>query len=189
MEVIIAVGIASGILFMVGLIGSQFSGVANFVNLKLQNRQNTEQIFQTITTEIRSAGPSALGAYTIESASSTALVFFSDIDRDGVIERVRYFMGTSTIEKGTIKPSGNPLTYTTSTEVIKTVVPNLVSTSSLFQYFDAAYTGSQNPMTPPIDTSRIRIIKMTVSVDINPGKSPLPELLTTTVSVRNLRSN
>lgn len=188
-ELVIGIGIAAGIMFMVGIIGSQFSGVANFVNLKLQNRQDTERVFETMTTEIRSMSPSGLGAYALESANATSVVFYSDIDRDGVMERVRYFVGTSTIEKGTIKPSGNPLVYATSTEIVKTIVPNLVSTSSVFQYFNSVATDTQNPMAQPIDVSQVRIVKISASVDVNPGQTPLPTTFTTTVNMRNLRTN
>ena len=188
-EVIIGIGISAGILFMVGTIGSQFSNVANFVNFKLQNRQNVEQVFQTIVTDVRSMGPSALGGYPIEAASPTSVTFFSDTDKNGIPERVRYFVGTSTINLGITKATGTPPTYTTSTEVVKNIVWNLVSTSTIFEYYNASYTGTQASMTVPIDLSSVRVIKIGVSVDINPGKTPLPTYFMNTVNPRNLRTN
>jgi hypothetical protein len=134
-------------------------------------------------------GPSALGGYAIESASPTSIVFFSDTDKNGVADRVRYFVGTSTINVGITKASGTPLTYATSTEVTKNIVWNLVSTSTIFEYYNASYTGTQASMTVPIDLPSIRVIKFGVSVDINPGKTPLPTYFTNTVNPRNLRTN
>lgn len=182
-------GLAAGILFMVGFVGSQLSGVANFVNLKLQNRQNIEQVFQTIVTEIRSMGPSSIGGYAINAATSTSITFFSDVDRDGIFERVRYFLGTSTLERGLVEPTGNPLVYATSTEVVSPVISSVIATSSVFEYFDSSYTGGQAAMTYPLNISAIRIVRLTLTADINPGQAPTPTVFTSTVNPRNLRTN
>lgn len=190
-EVIIFAAIMGALIFVVSSLTSNVANIENFVNQKLQSRNSLEQTFQMLVTEIRSAGPSSNGAYQIESASTSSLVFFSDIDQDGVFERVRYALGTSTIAKGFIKPSGNPLTYATSSEIIGDVMTNvIVSTStSLFSYFDSAYTGSQTAMTSPIDISKIRVVKVSVYVDVNPGKAPKAAFFSDTITIRNSRSN
>ncbi|RJP44988.1 hypothetical protein C4587_01195 [Candidatus Parcubacteria bacterium] len=188
-ELIVAIGISAGVIFMVGALSNNLSQVANFVNLKLQNRQNIDLVFEGIARELRSAGPSSLGAYAIASASSTLLSFYSDLDKDGLFERVRYFVGTSTIEKGVIKPSGNPLAYATSSEIVVPVLVNVLSSSSAFRYFDDAYTGTQAPMPDPVDVLRIRLIEISATVDINPGQTPTPTVFSRTVNVRNLRTN
>lgn len=188
-ELVIGIGIAAAITFMVGSIGSQFSGIANFMNTKLQNEGNIDQVLGTMVADIRSMGPSGLGSYAIDAASSTSLTFFSDVDKDGIFEQVRYFLATSTINKGVIKPAGNPLVYATSTETVNAVISNVVSTSTVFQYFDSDYTGTQNPMATPLNISEIRVVKVTLFVDVNPGKTPLPSFFTRTINVRNLRTN
>jgi len=189
MEFVVAMGIGAGIIFMVGALSGQFSGIANFVNLKLQSRQGSDHVFETMAREIRSMGPSSLGAYPIEAASSTSFIFFSDIDGDGLMERVRYFRATTTLEKGVIKPSGNPLVYATSTETTRVVVSDLIGSGGVFEYFDSAYTGTQSPMAPPVDAQAIRIVRASLSSDINPGSGPLPAFFSVTVNLRNLRSN
>lgn len=44
--------------------------------------------------EIRMAKPGEDGSYPIEKAEDKEFIFYSDIDGDGNIERVRYFLGT-----------------------------------------------------------------------------------------------
>lgn len=44
--------------------------------------------------EIRSAEPSEIGAYPIEKADDKQFIFYSDVDGDGVAERVRYYLGS-----------------------------------------------------------------------------------------------
>lgn len=49
---------------------------------------------ETMVREIREAKEAGDGSYLIEKADDKEFVFYSDIDDDGKIERVRYFLGT-----------------------------------------------------------------------------------------------
>lgn len=50
---------------------------------------------ETMVKEIREAKEGEDGSYPIEKAEDKEFIFFSDIDDDGEIERVRYFLGTA----------------------------------------------------------------------------------------------
>jgi len=50
---------------------------------------------RTMVREIREARSGDDGSYPIELANEKEFVFFSDIDKDGETERVRYFLGSS----------------------------------------------------------------------------------------------
>lgn len=50
---------------------------------------------ETMVKEIREARPGDDGSYPIEKADDKEFIFYSDIDKDGDIERVRYFLGTA----------------------------------------------------------------------------------------------
>jgi type II secretory pathway pseudopilin PulG len=50
---------------------------------------------ETMVKEIREARPGDDGSYPIEQAADKEFVFYSDIDKDGDVERVRYFLGTA----------------------------------------------------------------------------------------------
>lgn len=190
-EVVIFTAVGAAIIFVISSLTSNVSNLEEFIGQKLQSRNSVEQVFQTLVTEIRSAGPSANGSYPIESATTSSLVLFSDIDQDGVFERVRYTLGTSTVSRGVIEPSGNPLVYPTSTEMMKNVIGNVATSTNanFFDYLDSTYTGTQSPMVSPIDISKIRVVRVSVYVDTNPGKAPKPLLFSDTITIRNLRSN
>ena len=49
---------------------------------------------ETTVKEIREAGPGDDGSYPIVLAADKEFIFYSDIDKDGQTERVRYFLGT-----------------------------------------------------------------------------------------------
>lgn len=50
---------------------------------------------ETMVKEIREAKESDDGSYPIEKTGDKEFIFFSDIDKDGQTERVRYFLGTA----------------------------------------------------------------------------------------------
>jgi len=197
-ELVIVIGLVTIISLVVGIFSLDVARVGSFIEKSLQNQQSLEVTFQAMDSEVRSMGPSSLGAYPIESVSTTSLVFFGDIDRNGVFDRVRYFLPisatttvTSTLQKGIIVPTGNPLVYATSSEKITVVLRNVIipTSSPTFEYFDATYTGSQVAMSYPIDINKIRLIRVNVSADVNPGVTPKATFYTTTINIRNLRSN
>ena len=189
LELVIAMGLSAIILLFVGAMQDQLSRVAGFIQAELSNQQGLEEVMTTLVRETRSAGPSSIGSYPIESATSSQFVFFSDIDGDGLFERVRYTITSSTLVKGVTKPTGNPLVYATSSETARTLVTNVLAASSSFIYFDEDYTGTQSPLPAPIIVMRIRMVQVNLYADLSPSTAPQPSFFTNTITIRNLRSN
>lgn len=50
---------------------------------------------ETMVKDIREARISDTGSYPIVKAEDKEFIFYSDIDKDGAVERVRYFLGTA----------------------------------------------------------------------------------------------
>lgn len=147
------------------------------------------QAFKVITSEIRTMTPSSMGAYAIDQVGTSSITFYSNVDNDSLIEKVRYFLSGNTLKRGVIKPSGNPLTYT-GTESFKEMVHNIANaTSSIFSYYDANYDGTSAPLSAPVNPISVRLIKVNIIIDHDPVKSPPPFLITTQVSIRNLKDN
>jgi prepilin-type N-terminal cleavage/methylation domain-containing protein len=194
-EVVISLAIFSGIVLAVTGFRANLDTLRNIAYQRLQSRQDMNQTMQILVTEIRSAGPSSIGNFSIVEAATSSFIFYSDIDKDGSFERVRYFLpvtgATTTLKKGVIKPTGNPLAYVSSSETISTVAENVVPSSTLpyFQYFGTAYTGSESAMSYPVDVSQIRLVRANFFVDIRPQVAPIPIFFSETINIRNLRSN
>ena len=189
LEIIFALAIFASISLVVMNFKNNLSVVENLVSQELQSRQDVAQAFQILSTDIRSAGPSSIGAYPIADASTSSFLFYSDADRDGVFERVRYFLATSTIQRGIIKPTGNPLVYASSTETITTSVENVIvgTSTPIFSYYDSAYTGSESALSSPVDLAKIKAVKISVYVDVKPGTAPRSLFFTQTITIRNLK--
>ena len=189
LEIIFALAIFAGISLVVMSLRNSVGIMESLVSQKLQSQQDTAQALQILTTDIRSAGPSSIGAYPIDAASTSSFSFYSDIDRDGVFDRVRYFLATSTIKRGIITPVGNPLVYSTSTERITTSIANVVISTStpIFSYYDPAYTGSEQSLPIPINLSQIRAVKVSVYVGIKAASTKQTLFFTQTMVIRNLK--
>ncbi|OGY98229.1 MAG: hypothetical protein A2855_02925 [Candidatus Liptonbacteria bacterium RIFCSPHIGHO2_01_FULL_57_28] len=190
-EVLIVTGLFALVLLAVVSLRGNLDILENIIDQRLQSRSDLAQTLQIFVTELRSAGPSSVGGYPIESAASSSLIFFSDIDKDGMFERVRYSMASGTIVKGVVEPTGNPLVYVTSTEATTTVVNYVVPKAAvpMFSYYDANYTGGEDAMTSPVSVADVRIVKISIYADVDPEHSPQPVFFTNTVNIRNLRSN
>jgi prepilin-type N-terminal cleavage/methylation domain-containing protein len=191
LEVLISIAIISLLIFALASFRNNIDFLGNFITQNFKAKSDIEQSLQILTTEIRSAGPSNLGAYPIDSTSASSFSFYSDIDKDGLFERVRYFAGTSTVNKSVIKPSGNPLIYATSSEIITTAISRVVwsSSTSLFSYFDSNYTGTELPIASTTNVSIIRSIRISFYADVSTSSAPKAEYFTRFITIRNLKTN
>lgn len=147
------------------------------------------KILRPLVGEVRSASSAHNGAYALEVAEDETLVFYSDIDNDNLIERVRYFIDEGTLKKGVIEPTGSPLGYT-GNEQISWVIQDVTNgTTPLFEYFDTNYDGTTEPLAQPVTTGDVRLIKITIIIDHDPERPPEPVELTTQMTIRNLKDN
>lgn len=161
----------------------------------LTNIQEAQSIVKVMAKEIRSMSPSSNGAYPILSAGTSTVTFFADVDSDGTKEQIHYYIGTTTttrntIYRGLVKPSGLPLSYSgsESTKILATGIRNSSSTS-IFEYYNSTYTGTSSAMIYPLAITTIRLIRINLTIDSDPNKSPVLKTFTTQVNLRNLKDN
>ncbi len=160
----------------------------SFVSAGLSDANSARQTLKIITAEIRTASIADTGSYVIALANSTAFTFYSDIDDDGLKEKVRYFLNGTTLQKGVIKPSGSPLTYNPTSETISTLVSNITN-NSIFNYYDKNYDGTTAALGTPVNIPLVRLIKVTIQIDKDPNKAPNAMTFSTQISIRNLKDN
>lgn len=162
------------------------------IQSSLRSQNEARRILRPFANEVRGATRSALGAYPIELASSTTLLFFTDLDEDGHSERVRYFLEGNTFKKGVTKPTGAPLSYDLDDERIVAIVNNVVATTTpIFQYFNTNYVGASTTqaLVQPVSPALVRLVRVNITVDEDPNQPPAPFTLTTQISFRNLKDN
>jgi len=189
MEILIVMGV---LVFISVVVANFQTNVINF-NISTQNSLTAQtdgrRVVKTIVAELRNVSPSALGSYPIEAAGTSTLIFYSDADKDGQRERIRYFLNNRTLQKGVIKPSGNPVGYT-GAETVTTLVSDLANNPGpIFEYYDTSYSGTSLPLTQPVNILNVRLVKITVYIDKDPNRSPATIIFTSQVTLRNLKDN
>jgi len=135
----------------------------------------------TISKEIRGANSSEQGDYPLLQVEEQDIVFYSDVDNDDLMEKIRYFRQDDTLIKTITEPgvlydySGNPSTSTLSLYLNNQEEP-------IFSYFN-----SDNVSTDIINN--IRLININLRINVTPWRAPNDYYLETDVSFRNLKSN
>lgn len=163
---------------------------SNIFGEQLNSVDEGRKILRPLVGEVRSMSTSHTGTYAIEAAEASTLIFYSDIDDDGLIERVRYFLDEGTLKKGVTEPTGSPLTYDTDTETVAWVIQNIANNGQdVFEYFGTGYDGTTDPIAQPVPIDEVRLIKITIIIDQDPTQPPEPVELTTQMTVRNLKDN
>lgn len=189
-EIIVTMAIFSIIMGAVGFFARDTFYYNSLFSGGLTSYDEAKKVLQPIASEIRSASPSSLGSYSIEQASATSFIFFTDVNNDGLKERIRYFQSGTILKRGVISPTGSPLQYLTANEKITDVIPNLRNGGTpIFTYYDSNYNGSTNPLTQPVTNTVVRLLKITLIIDVDPNRPPAPMTVTTQVTLRNLKDN
>ena len=186
-EILISLAIFAGIAFIIGTFMKTVFDYQLLFTQQLTAQQELETTFAAMLPEVRSMVPSALGGYAIAQAATSSLTFFVDADADGIVDQMRYFLNGTTLYKGIIRPSGNPLVYTSASEIVTEVAHYVVVGAPIFTYFDVNYTGTEAAMTYPITISDIRLIRVDLTVRDPDKTSPLSSSIE--IVPRNLRTN
>ncbi len=114
------------------------------------------------------------------------MFFFANIDSDDLKERLNYFLSGNILKRGVIKPGGSPLTYNPANEVLQDLIKD-VTPATIFSYYDSTFDGTGSPLAQPVDVSKIRLVKITITVDPNGPKPPEPVTVSTEATIRSLR--
>jgi prepilin-type N-terminal cleavage/methylation domain-containing protein len=139
----------------------------------------------TTLSALREASYGDDGNYPIALAATSSVTFYSDIDSDGGIERVKVYILDATLYRVITNASGNPPVYTnagSATTTVATYVRNGTSTP-LFKYYDSNGTELSATST---NESDIASVSSTLMVDLNPNRAPNVLTMTGSATLRNL---
>ena len=104
---------------------------------ELQMQQNAKTLAEIIDHDFRKIGYD-YDSTSIFQADSERVSFFSDIDRNGSIDSVSYFLGDASEVTGTTNPKDRILYRVVNADTIKG--PSLGLTKAKFSYLDEVYT-------------------------------------------------
>jgi prepilin-type N-terminal cleavage/methylation domain-containing protein len=158
---------------------------------QLSTQNEGRKVVQDFVNDLRRANASSIGAYPLELAQSQEIVFYSNVDTDSWRERVHYFLQGTTLKRGLVKPSGNPLAYNTSTEIAVDVAHDLANGANpIFYYYDQSYDGiTTSSMSYPINISAVRMAGIKLMLEEKPNVAPAPFNIEAKTEIRNLKNN
>lgn len=154
------------------------------------NRASTE-----IINNLRKVRQADNGDYPIESGDDFDIQVYIDIDGDGVVERVHYWLDDANdrLMRGIREPStSQPPTYAAgdgSTSIVAEYIVNEAS-QPVFYYYNENYPGDivNNPLTTPVSIQNVRLVRVLLRVNIDPIRAPENINVESFVDLRNLES-
>ena len=190
-EVIIAISIFLLIIVAVGIFQVNVFSNQKAVSGSFQTSQDAQIILKTIIREIRSMSASANGSYPIVNASNNSLTFYSDTNNDNLNEEITYRLIGNIAYRVSIAPTGSPAVYNPANQSTTTLISNVrnSTSTSFFEYFDENYTGTSTALSMPVNVTAIRLIKVNLTLDIDPYRSPIPVSYSAQINLRNLKTN
>jgi len=190
-EVFISIAIFIAVIVAVGALLVNVYSNNRTVSGSFQTAQDAQVILKTMLTELRQMATAANGAYPIASAGTSSITFFSNSNNGSSTEEITYTLVGSILYRAVIQPSGSPLSYNLSGQSTSSLLTDVQNTSStpMFQYFDQNYTGTSSPLSLPINIPAIRLIKISLALDVLTNQAPAVRTYTTQVSLRNLKTN
>lgn len=193
-EIIVAVAIFSVLsVGVVALISNIFTGSNQQAGLLADTDQARKLAFR-FTGEVRNITTASTGAYALNTTADQQLIFYSNIDTDTNIERIRYYIQNGKLYRGVIEPTGNPLTYVSGNEITTAIQNNLGNgTAPLFYYYGDTYDGTPAtaiPLTQPVNVTAVRFIELNLMVLNKAGVSNANTYtITGGGAIRNLKTN
>jgi prepilin-type N-terminal cleavage/methylation domain-containing protein len=190
-EMVTVIGIISLIGVGIGMATVWGSRLWNVTQDHIKSQDQARAAFQNIVGEIREMQIADNGAYDLETADSDTLIFFSNIDTDSNREKVKYELQGGILYRWYAESDSSvPPQYPAFSDSTRTVIANnIVNTGPVFQYYDDSYTGTSAPLAEPIQLGDVRLIKLHLLIDYDPGRTPTPLELETNVTLRNLKDN
>jgi prepilin-type N-terminal cleavage/methylation domain-containing protein len=182
---LIEILVAMGIFMIVFALGADFI-TTGFRATTFQAEQETavqdaRRAMDIMTKEIRGANQSAQGSYPIANMDTDMLEFYSDVEYDEAMDKVKYFLDGTALKKVVTQPGPfSDYDQPGATTTIAQYVNN--QSEPIFTYYDGNYA-----ITDAINN--VRLVKITLKINVTPERAPNDYYVETDVHLRNLKSN
>ena len=186
LEAIVVIGIFSIISIALSLWIVDFYRVYGYTFEQAQTVMKAEKAIATMVREIREATTAQDGSYILATTTDYAFSFYSDIDRDNLVELVNYYIEDSKFIRSVVDPiPGPPADYANGTTTRKVEASYVINGPSIFKYYDK---NGDELLTTPIRRKDTEMMQVDIIINTNPSKINNYELKSD-VQLRNLKSN
>lgn len=188
-ELMVAVAIASLLLLVLVRFMTSGDVLSRRVVAQGQANETVRLQLKRMVKALREARYADTGAYPLVEMEPQRLIFYANVDEDAATERVRYELVGSSLERGVVEPTGEPLVYDLTTEQVSVVARSIRNGSeALFTYYGGDYPSDPTPLMP-IDLTEVKYIQLRLVVDVDSDSDPPPLEVVSQVQLRNLKTN
>lgn len=190
-EVLLVNAIVAIVLISITVIWQMIVNNYNFSMSQFQLTEDVNLAVRQLETELRQAEEAMQGAYPLSVMDDYQIAFYADIDNNSTIEKIRYWVDSGKLQRGVIEPTGNPPTYQASTEKVRMIATNVITTSPLFTYYNDAWPQDviNNPLSVPLRPLHTRLVKITIPIQLQSDQLQASHSAEAIVQIRNLKSN
>lgn len=159
----------------------------------MDNIDQARLISSSFTNELRNAVMGSDGSFALVQAGDSQIIFYSSFTGGSAVEvnRIRYYILDGILYKGIIQPSGSPLVYNLSSEVVRPVISGLTNgLNPIFYYYDGNYDGGTVALAQPVNINQVKFARINLLI---PNKiisdSTSSFLITAGATIRALKDN
>lgn len=185
---VLLVVLGAGLLALQYILGNvQIRSFQSFSNVEAASGSMNQ-----IDRELRTARSGDNGAFLFESATSNSLTFYSDINLDGLTDKVTYSVSGTTLTKSVIAPTGYPVSYPPANAKTTIITDQLRNgATSAFTYYNGSWPGDtvNNPLATPANLSNIKLIRVYFRINAKNNDTRNDYILDTSVSLRTVKNN
>lgn len=186
LEVIVVIGITSLVLGIItGSVLSFYKSNTNTLEQAIQVDSARKGV-EYLVRDLREASFADDGSFPIIQNSSTSISFYSDVDRDFSVEKIRYFLEGTTLKKGITNAVGSPPLYTGTEQVtsVSEYIRNIEQGIPVFRY----YTASSTEIASGANPTNVSFVTLDLVVNVDVNRLPGQFTLHSSATIRNLRT-
>jgi len=192
-ETLIAIGVFTFAVLAINTLMISFYRAYSFSFEQIAAINEARKGVETMVREIRESKTAEDGSYPLVEAGDSTFTFYGDIDRDGTVERVRYFLDGINFKKGVIEPSGDPPQYPLASESVS-ILSQFVRSSAgtpIFTYYNGDWPADtvNNPLPTLTRLTDTKLMHIYLKVNVDPARPPDDFELESDTQIRNLKTN
>ena len=154
--------------------------------------EDSNSVVSIFARELRNAKEADDGSFPLVTLSDQEIIFYSDYDFDGEVERIRYTLTGTSLTKATIEPTDPPISYPVNSESIK-VITNYVrnGTNPIFYYYNKDWPQDtiNNPLALASRLSDTQLVKIALTLNTKASDPVKDYTIESFIQIRMVKEN
>lgn len=188
MEIVVVIGITGIVMAMISTLLTDSFRMQRVAVEKASVGEECQRALSEIEKDMISMIEGENGAFPLALAENNQIIFYSDTDLDGVIEKIRISKNSKIITKEVFEPINEIYPENATSTINISSHFSQDAGDDIFAYFGSDFSGTENPMIDPISESDVRVAKISMICALEENIAPNSKIVfSTLVKLRNLK--